>query len=651
MDGAIEVFSESIGKDKVEKRGNSRIVRRDTEADQVHVFDAYDIGTSFKAITVKFEDLSIVHSLLSSFTGEVIKIIPDQDIKFDLPTSKKKALRRRYYIRTTKDQPQAERQGNFDYDSYEHDPGCPFAPKKAVDNIKKTVDSITHQKRAVTTKKKTTTKKATKKTTKKSIKKTTTKKTTKKATTKKTTTTVKESATTSCYPGSSGKKLGNGYYNYCCTSSDDCKDTCVSGRCNGPVNTKTSSVAQTATTKAATSTKSSTKSTTTTAPTSSSCYPGSSGKKLGNGYYNYCCTSSDDCKDTCVNGRCNGPVNTKTTVVAPTTTKASSATTTTTVTTTATTKSSTTTTTSSSTPSTTLAVGSYVKQTGAQWNLARISEHKLDFSKPYIYESNAGSDAYVYIIDDGLNLAHVEFEGRATWGFSAYSGISQLGEGHGTHVAGIVGSKTYGVAKKTKLIAVQVLQADGTGSISSLLAGLQWAANDAQSKKGKAIINMSLAVNTGGQTSSSYTALDNAVTALVQSGVPLIAAAGNWQLDACQVLPGGNKNVYSVAATDNTDAQAWYSDYGTCVSIYAPGSDITSTYIGSTTATTSMSGTSMSAPHVAGVAALLIGQLDNPTPANLYSQLTSLATKGVVTNASTGTVNALLFNGQQLTTN
>jgi hypothetical protein len=217
LDGAVEIFGASIGENNVEKKNNSRIVRRDTQTDQIHVFDAYDIGSSFKAITVNFADFSIVQSLLNSFNGEVISIIPDRDIKFDLPTNKKAALRRRYYIRSSKKPAPAKRQGNFDFDTYEHDKNCPYAH-----TAEKKIDSLIH-KRAATTKKKTTTKKTTKKT---AIKKTTAKK----ATATKTST-IKDSST-SCYPGSSGMKNGDGYNGYCCTSSDDCKDTCISGKVN-----------------------------------------------------------------------------------------------------------------------------------------------------------------------------------------------------------------------------------------------------------------------------------------------------------------------------------------------------------------------------------------------------------------------------------
>ncbi|OAC98735.1 hypothetical protein MUCCIDRAFT_43544, partial [Mucor lusitanicus CBS 277.49] len=285
------------------------------------------------------------------------------------------------------------------------------------------------------------------------------------------------------------------------------------------------------------------------------------------------------------------------------------------------------------------------------WNLARISEHKRALTKPYIYDTTAGSGTYVYVIDDGMNVNHKDFGGRAKWGWSAYKGASPLGEGHGTHVAGIIGSKTYGVAKKTNLIAVQVLNDEGTGSISSLLAGLQWVTTHAKSHKGKAIINMSLGMEVAGTASSAIKAFNAAISAVVDSGVPLIAAAGNWGDDSCGILPAGNPDVYTVAASDKNDKFAYYSSWGKCVSIIAPGTDIKSTFIDSNTSTEVLSGTSMASPHVAGVAALLINKLDNPTPANLYKELTKLATKNAITSVVKNTPNVLLFNGQTLTTN
>ncbi|KAG2236533.1 hypothetical protein INT48_000833 [Thamnidium elegans] len=585
IDNAFDIFSHTLGADKIEKRSN-RIVRRDTDLDQVHVFDAYDIGGSFKGITVQFEDLHIVRSLLTSFNSEILKIIPDMDVEFDLPTNKKSELLKRYYLRQVKNH-KSERAGNFDFDHYEHDENCPYA----------------HDKRAKTT-------------------------TTKKA---------------SCTAGSLGKKKSDGYWGYCCSSQSDCRNKCVSGKCNGPAKPKTTTTKKAATTKKTTTKKTTnTKATKTTtanspAPTNdSTCLPGSFGNSLGNGFNGYCCDTQADCLDNCVSGKCNGPENEDT----PSTTSTANSFATTTK------QVAESTTTALPTPVNT---ASYAKQTGAEWNLVRVSQRSLDLKKPYIYDSDAASDIYVYVLDDGMNIGHKDFGGRAKWGFSAYKDISKLGEGHGTHVAGIIGGNTYGVAKKVNIVAVQVLNEEGNGAISSLLAGLQWAANDAKKHKGKAIINMSLGLRTGGGSSSTYKAFNEVISSVVNSGIPLFAAAGNWASDTCDVLPAGNKDVFAVAATDNTDTMAWYSGYGKCVDIFAPGSDILSTYITSSSSTTTLSGTSMASPHVAGVAALLMGSMENPTSVEVYDKVKSIATSNVVKDAIKNTPNTFLFNGQQLT--
>ncbi|KAI8878057.1 subtilisin-like protein [Backusella circina FSU 941] len=444
IDGAFKVFSQSLGEHNLEKK-NNKIVRRDTNDDQVHIFDAFDLGNVFKGISVKFEHLDLVKTIAKSFHSDIIDIIPDYDIQFiHNPSSR---LGKRYYIRTvdtknnnstsssssspsssspSSSSKPAQRNALFDFDKWEHDKDCPFAPKK------------------------------------------------------------------------------------------------------------------------------------------------------------------------------------------------------------------------------TSAQSSFKKQTSAPWNLARISEHKRALTSPYIYNTKAGSDAYVFIIDDGMNIEHTQFGGRAKWGWSAYSGTSRLGEGHGTHVAGIVGSSTYGVAKKANLIAVQVLDETGVGSISSILAGIQWATDEAKKHKGKAIINMSLGMQKSGADSSTMKALNSALSGAVKGGVPIFAAAGNWGNDACDNLPAGNPDVFAVGASDKNDKFASYSSYGKCVNVIAPGSSIKSTYINSKTSTYTMSGTSMASPHVAGVAALLIGDLSSPTPANIYKAIKNYATEDVVKSVSKGTNNALLFNGQKL---
>ncbi|KAI9264774.1 peptidase S8/S53 domain-containing protein [Sporodiniella umbellata] len=289
----------------------------------------------------------------------------------------------------------------------------------------------------------------------------------------------------------------------------------------------------------------------------------------------------------------------------------------------------------------------YSQQNGAQWNLVRISERALNLNKPYIYPTDAGSKAFVYVVDDGMRTDHVDFGGRAQWGWSAYSGISRNGGGHGTHVSGIIGGSTYGVAKKANLVAVQVLDESGSGSVSSILSGLQWVASN--NKKGRSVVNMSLGMRTAGVAPSAIAAMNDAIDAVVSTGVPVVVAAGNWaNVDACDISPANNRNVFTVGATNRNDRMASFSSAGPCVKILAPGENILSTYKDSSTSTAVLSGTSMASPHVAGVAALLVSQSSYSSASGVYQAMSGLATSGVITAINGNTVNKLLFNGQQL---
>ena len=249
-------------------------------------------------------------------------------------------------------------------------------------------------------------------------------------------------------------------------------------------------------------------------------------------------------------------------------------------------------------------------QTNPTYGLDRIDQRSLPLNKKYVYTST-GSGVNAYVIDTGIETAHPQFGGRAD---VAYDNVGdgrngQDCSGHGTHVAGIIGSKTYGVAKNVKLHAVRVLDCDGTGTLSGVIDGVNWV----KAHKGaKPVANMSL----GGAKSA---ALNNAVTALSKSGVFLVVAAGNDGGDACDTSPASAGWVEAVGATNSRDTRTSWSNIGNCVDIYAPGNNVWSTFIGGGTAM--LSGTSMAAPFVTGVAALYKAAKGNASFSTLQSWL------------------------------
>ena len=258
-------------------------------------------------------------------------------------------------------------------------------------------------------------------------------------------------------------------------------------------------------------------------------------------------------------------------------------------------------------------------QKNPTWGLDRIDQTALPLSKSYTYGSASGVTAYV--LDTGIRTSAKEFGGRARAGFDAITrnGGAEDCNGHGTHVAGTIGGATYGVAKDVKLVAVRVLDCQGSGSYSAIIAGIDWVTRNATKP---AVANMSL----GGTTSKT---LDDAVKKSIASGVTYALAAGNDDKDACRQSPARQPDAITVAATDNTDTRATFSNYGTCVDIFAPGVKIVSASSSSDTATKTMSGTSMASPHVAGAAALVLGADPGLTPAQVRDALVSHASTKV----------------------
>jgi subtilisin family serine protease len=268
-------------------------------------------------------------------------------------------------------------------------------------------------------------------------------------------------------------------------------------------------------------------------------------------------------------------------------------------------------------------------QNGPDWGLDRIDQKALPLSKTYS-STATGVGVTAYIIDTGIEFAHSDFGGRAVSGFDAVDGGSADDcNGHGTHVAGTVGGTIYGVAKAVNLVAVRVLDCSGSGSTSGVIAGIDWVTANHVSP---AVANMSL----GGGVS---TALDNAVSASIASGVTYSIAAGNGNAygipqDACKSSPARVTTALTVAATDSKDAPASWSNYGSCVDLFAPGVNIASDWYTTTTATNTISGTSMATPHVTGVAALYLQTHPAATPAMVSTALNAAASKGVVRTSS-----------------
>lgn len=295
-------------------------------------------------------------------------------------------------------------------------------------------------------------------------------------------------------------------------------------------------------------------------------------------------------------------------------------------------------------------------ENSAPWGLARISHrNSLTFGtfNKYLFATEGGEGVDVYVIDTGTNYEHVDFEGRASWGKTIPHGDpDEDGNGHGTHCSGTIAGKKYGVAKKANILAVKVLKSNGSGSMSDVVKGVEWAAirhadNAKAAKAGKkkgfkgSTANMSLG---GGKSPT----LDLAVNAAVDLGLHFAVAAGNDNLDSCNYSPAAAEKAVTVGASTIADERAFFSNYGKCNDIFAPGLNIMSTWIGSKYATNTISGTSMASPHIAGLLAYFLSMqpakdsayaVADITPKQLKANLIAVASQGKLTGVPSDTTN------------
>ncbi|KAM0425612.1 hypothetical protein ACHAPT_009144 [Fusarium lateritium] len=279
-------------------------------------------------------------------------------------------------------------------------------------------------------------------------------------------------------------------------------------------------------------------------------------------------------------------------------------------------------------------------QKPAPWGLGSIS-HRTPNWHEYRYDNSSGNGTWAYVLDTGLNCNHTEFEGRAHLGYNALPHTEFVdANGHGTHCAGTIASRLYGVAKNANVVSVKVFHNSGS-TTDVILDGFEWAVTNITNTPGRAqnsVVSMSLG---GGRSPAFNAAVENAYRA----GVLTVVAAGNENIDARDVSPASSPNAITVAAVDRYNERASWSNYGAVVDVFAAGVDVMSTWIGSNTAAETISGTSMACPHVAGLALYLMAKERLATPADVTKRIKDLATKNVVSNKGNGSPNLLAFNG------
>lgn len=276
----------------------------------------------------------------------------------------------------------------------------------------------------------------------------------------------------------------------------------------------------------------------------------------------------------------------------------------------------------------------YYLQTGPTWGLDRVDQRNNVLNSKYYYPVHGGKDVDVYVIDTGIDISHPELENRAIWGANYVDDKDTDCNGHGTHVAGTIGSKTYGIAKQVSLVAVKVLGCDGGGTFSGILAGFEFTIKRKQKTNKPSVVNMSLG---GGKSTS----INNAVAQMVKSGITVVVAAGNENQDACNVSPASAPEAITVGATSKINDFAGFSNFGKCVNILAPGVDILSTSPGGKSRT--LSGTSMATPHTVGVVALILNENPTLVPNAVKKFLLQRCSKDVISGVKPETPNCMLY--------